>query len=275
MDWFRMYGEMPDDPKIGTLTDSQFRTWVELLCAACKAEDNGNTKLTEKTINWALRRDVLCDVTELSQRGLVTINSDGEYIIKAWSKRQYKTDSSAERTRKYREKKKEESSKQAAPKACDVTVTEARRHGDCIDTDTEQIQNKETTLSGKPDAVTHESQEAIEYLNRKTKRNFRCVKANTAPVSARIREGFTLDDVKAVIDRQVRLWLNDPKMNEYLRPATLFAAKNFASYAGQTHEPDNWWSEAGFSSRFEAENAGCNQFIYKQFQDGKRLEEFA
>ena len=38
---------------------------------------------------------------------------------------------------------------------------------------------------------------------------------------------------------------------------------------------NEWWEKAGFSSRFDAENAGCNQFIYQQFQNGKRMEAHA
>lgn len=274
MDWFRMYGDMPDDPKIGTLTDSQFRTWVELLCAACKAEDEGNTKLTAETINWSLRRDVSCDVTELSQRHLVTVNGDGEYVIKAWAKRQYKTDSSAERTRRYRERKKAKANDGAASQACDVTVTEAKRHSDCIDTDTDK--NKETTLSGKPDAEPADlmqAKEAIDYLNEKTNSGFQKVETNLRMVRARLAEGFSIEVVKSVIDRQVDRWGSDPKMAEYLRPKTLFAASNFASYAGQiTAKQSDWWTQAGFDSAFDAENHGCNANTAHQWRNRQRVE---
>lgn len=33
-----------------------------------------------------------------------------------------------------------------------------------------------------------------------------------------------------------------------------------------------WWQQAGFTSLYEAENAGCNQFIYRQFRDGQRVD---
>lgn len=284
MDWFRMYGDMPDDPKIGTLSDAEFRTWVELLCAACKANDSGNTGLTKDTVNWALRRDVTVTVTALSQRELVTKNEKGEYVIKAWEKRQYKKDSSAERTRKYRERKSSEANKEAGLERCDDHVTHGDGHSDTPRTDTDTEKNKEKTLSGKPDAVTGESKsepdpartnglQAIEYLNQKTGRRYRPVESNMRMVQARLREGYSLSDVKAVIDRQVGLWGEDKKMQEYLRPATLFAASKFASYAGQVSDPgEGWWSAAGFGSKFEAENAGCNKFICAQFRDGKRIE---
>ena len=41
-------------------------------------------------------------------------------------------------------------------------------------------------------------------------------------------DGFTLADFKAVIDKKVKDW-NGTKMQEYLRPETLFGAK-FESY---------------------------------------------
>lgn len=287
MDWFRMYGDMPDDPKIGTLSDAEFRTWVELLCAACKANDAGNTQLTKETVNWALRRDVTVTVTTLSQRELVTENENGEYIIKAWEKRQYKKDSSAERTRRYRERKNARANDNAGPHECDDDVTHGDCHRDTPRTDTDTDKNKEKTLSGKPDVVTmdHESVsdsmqmqaiQAIEYLNRKTGRRYRPVESNLRMVRARLNEGYSLVDVKAVIDRQIGLWGGDEKMQEYLRPATLFAASKFASYAGQVADPEQeWWRVSGFGSRFEAENAGCNQFIFSQFRDGKRTEAIA
>lgn len=43
----------------------------------------------------------------------------------------------------------------------------------------------------------------------------------------------------------------------------------------QMVDEGEWWIKAGFESRFDAENAGCNKFIYHQFHDGKRMEAHA
>ena len=106
MDWFRMYGDMPNDPKIGTLTDAQFRTWVELLCSACKAEKSGGTGLTMETVNWALRRNVTETLQKLIETNLLFIDEGGELVVTAWEKRQYARDSSTGRVKKFREKQK-------------------------------------------------------------------------------------------------------------------------------------------------------------------------
>jgi uncharacterized phage protein (TIGR02220 family) len=74
--------------------------------------------------------------------------------------------------------------------------------------------------------------EVLAYLNSKANRNFQAVPANTKLIAARLREGATVEQLKAVVDAKVRDWAHDPKMCEYLRPATLFNAEKFGQYVG-------------------------------------------
>ena len=108
MKWFRMYHEMIDDPKIGTLSDSQFRTWVEILCLACRAENEGNTNMTVSETEWQLRRNVSETFQELQDRGLVTLQKNGKgketICVTKWKKRQYLSDCSSDRVREYRKR---------------------------------------------------------------------------------------------------------------------------------------------------------------------------
>lgn len=73
----------------------------------------------------------------------------------------------------------------------------------------------------------------IDHLNEKSGSSFRHVDSNLKLVLARLKEGATIDECRQVIDRKCSDWLKDKKMQEYLRPATLFNATNFASYVGQ------------------------------------------
>ena len=134
MDWFRMYGDMPSDPKIGTLSDSEFRTWVELLCVACKAEKNGSTGLTAETVNWSLRRNVSETLQKLIDANLVRFNAEAELEISAWTKRKYSSDSSTHRVKKHREKHKNQDVTVEAPNG-----TLPKRSSNAL----EQIQNRE------------------------------------------------------------------------------------------------------------------------------------
>lgn len=59
-------------------------------------------------------------------------------------------------------------------------------------------------------------------------------------------------------------------------PATWLNAKGWEDEGlDEVESGCAWWQAAGFSSLYEAENAGCNQFIYQQFQDGKKVEAHA
>ena len=68
--------------------------------------------------------------------------------------------------------------------------------------------------------------EIIDFLNTMTGKRFNYLtKATQRHISARIKEGHSLADFKAVIEKKCNQWLGDPKMNEYLRPETLFGTK--------------------------------------------------
>lgn len=93
-----------------------------------------------------------------------------------------------------------------------------------------EIDNKNCRLSDKSSTVISE---IIDYLNQKTGKHFRKSIANTARnINARIKEGFTVDDFKSVIDKKVIEWGKDERMKQYLRPQTLFGTK-FESYLNQ------------------------------------------
>lgn len=82
------------------------------------------------------------------------------------------------------------------------------------------------STAGKPpyDAI-------IAYLNEKAGTGFKAsAKATQSLISGRWREGYTLEDFKAVIDARVSAWKNNPEMSEYLRPSTLFSASKFEGY---------------------------------------------
>ncbi|MGG3468996.1 conserved phage C-terminal domain-containing protein [Neobacillus pocheonensis] len=75
--------------------------------------------------------------------------------------------------------------------------------------------------------------EVIHYLNEKTKAEYKPGTNKTQElIRARVREGFTLEDFKKVIDLKTAEWLHDPRMCKFLRPATLFGTK-FESYLNQ------------------------------------------
>lgn len=68
--------------------------------------------------------------------------------------------------------------------------------------------------------------EIIDYLNSKCSKRYKhSNRIAREKIHARWNEGFRLEDFKLVIDVKAYDWLNDTKMNKYLRPDTLFGSK--------------------------------------------------
>lgn len=81
------------------------------------------------------------------------------------------------------------------------------------------------------------TEEIIGHLNQRAGTNYKASTANTRKlVKARLKEGFTVDEFKTVIDKKCADWLNNRDMAQYLRPETLFGPK-FESYLNAKSMP--------------------------------------
>lgn len=79
--------------------------------------------------------------------------------------------------------------------------------------------------------------EIVEYLNTKVGTSYKAsTKATQKHINARLKEGYTVDDFKKVIDRKTEEWQNT-EMSKYLRPDTLFGTK-FESYLNAPYKED-------------------------------------
>lgn len=88
----------------------------------------------------------------------------------------------------------------------------------------------------------------LRYLNEKTSSKFQETETNLKLISCRLKEaGVDVAGMKAMIDRQCKVWLHDPKMVDFLRPATLFGKEKFAGYYGQRDKPILTQAKNGFS----------------------------
>jgi uncharacterized phage protein (TIGR02220 family) len=128
----------------------------------------------------------------------------------------------AQRTAEWRARKKQAGSDVTGDvtPSRDVTVTSPSDH------------REEKRREEKKKDITRDACDVLDHLNSKAGRQFEATPSNTKLIIARMREGATVDRLKAVVDAKVSEWLNDPKMNQYLRPATLFNAEKFGQYSG-------------------------------------------
>lgn len=100
---------------------------------------------------------------------------------------------------------------------------------------TKQQQSNNTTKKKEKDNNNNIYSLVIDYLNRKASTNYRATTKNTQSfINARVREGYTVEDFKKVIDSKSKDWLNTD-FEKYLRPATLFGAK-FESYLNEANK---------------------------------------
>lgn len=86
---------------------------------------------------------------------------------------------------------------------------------------------------GEPDPnVAEAAEEIVAYLNAKLGTSYKPKSKGTLKhISARLRDGFTVDDFKTVIDKKTAAWMGTD-MAKYLRPETLFGGK-FEGYLNE------------------------------------------
>ena len=80
---------------------------------------------------------------------------------------------------------------------------------------------------------TEETNHIIDYLNKRTGKKYSVKTKKTAQLVHKLLDnGFTVEDFERVIDIKCKQWLNNEKMNQYLRPRTLFSEK-FEDYLNE------------------------------------------
>lgn len=127
-------------------------------------------------------------------------------------------------------------------------------------TDTVIDNNNSNNNSNNKDIDKENIKIIIDYFNQVvgTKYTYRN-KANNEHITARLKDGFSIEDLKLVIDDRAKRWKTDPKMKDYLRPTTLFAPSHFENYLnaammgnGSAKPKSNW---DGLAARLDKETA--------------------
>ena len=128
-------------------------------------------------------------------------------------------------------------------KTNEMMVTNAYVIGNSKDSNSNALEGKEVTnryLIGNSNTKNKEKNnniysEVIKYLNEKANTNYRPSTKNTQSfISARLKEGFTVEDFKKVIDVKAKSWIGTD-FEKYLRPATLFGTK-FENYLNEANK---------------------------------------
>lgn len=93
----------------------------------------------------------------------------------------------------------------------------------------EKEKSKTSTSSGD---LTIKAKLVLDALNQKTGKAFKYTDSNLRLIEARLKE-YSVEDCLKVIGIKCSQWKNDPQMNKYLRPETLFNATKFGGYLNE------------------------------------------
>ena len=97
----------------------------------------------------------------------------------------------------------------------------------------QESNNQYNNQKTKPLSSKHDSARVLlTFLNEMTGRHYRETKGNIKFIADRLKD-YSEQELRTMVARKTRDWKNDPDMNKYLRPATLFNATKCDQYIGE------------------------------------------
>lgn len=239
--WIKITTDIFDDEKImliESLPDAYavITVWFKLLCLAGKQNNSGvfmmgQIAYTDQMLATIFRMKeatVTMALQTFKQFGMIEI-IDGVITIPNWDKHQTLDayEKKKERDKLYQQERRERQ-KLLVQKSSDIS-------SDSLPTNRLTVEKKSLPVaSSEEDREKEEDKKTyiyiVDYLNQKAGTKYKASSKKTQTcIHARLAEGFTIDDFKVVIDKKCADWLGDAKMEQYLRPETLFGTK-FESY---------------------------------------------
>lgn len=234
--WIKITTDIFDDEKIlliESLPDAYaiIVVWFKLLCLAGKQNNSGvfmmNNQIayTDKMLATIFRMKettVQLALQTFQQFGMVEI-IDGVITIPNWGKHQNldQLENKKEYMRNYMQEYRAKQKLLAGKTDC---KTNSKTNVSEADKDKELEEEKEEE---KKIYIA-----VVSYLNEKAGTKYKTSSSKTRTlINARIREGYTMEDFKTVIDNKCADWLNTDYA-KFLRPETLFSPK-FEGYLNQ------------------------------------------
>ena len=261
--WVKITTDMFDNRKIKHLRklpdgNNIVLIWVMLLTMAGRCNAGGMIFLTE---NIPYTTKMLADelgfeenTVKLALRSLEQFNmittQHGHFAISGWNEYQNieGMDKIREqnRLRKAAQRARQREALPLPEPSCDSHVTVTQSHATDKDKEEDIEEEKEIKLYTP----------VISYLNERAGTKYKTSSAKSREkIDARVRDGFTLEDFKTVIDKKCADWLHDTKMCKFLRPETLFGPK-FESYLNEINGKEGYHGKHQNDIRTMAEKVG-------------------
>lgn len=128
--------------------------------------------------------------------------------------------------------------KAAAQRRYASTLQKASDSASQREEESKEEKSKAEEREGKEDdSLSSQRKQVIDHLNKVTGASYRhSSNATKRHLDARLREGFTVEQLITVIDTKAGQWLHDQKMRSFLRPQTLFGSK-CEGYLAEASQP--------------------------------------
>lgn len=123
--WFRMYTEFANDPKVQIMPEHMQRRLLMLFCSKC-ANVTVASRERETAFHWRISDIELSETKTLFiEQGFI----DEDWNVMNWDRRQFISDSSSERTKRYRERARTSQERHSSGDVtkCDAIDTEQNR----------------------------------------------------------------------------------------------------------------------------------------------------
>lgn len=150
-------------------------------------------------------------------------DSQAQRAKEGWEKRKAEADNLAKATHE----------PETSPDDASISISNS------INKSSSKTNSKKNTADGL-DLFFSDRVEIVKELNELTGRSFEPhAEYFKKDVDARLKEGFSVDDHRMVIQVKVLAWGKNPDMKQNLRPQTLFCKKHFAEYLREAKDHIN------------------------------------
>lgn len=252
--WIKLKTTMFDDEKIRLIqslpeSDAIIVIWVRLLVLAGKTNDDGliyiqrNMPYTDEMLASLFNKNVnviRLGLQTLEKFGMIDLGDDGLIYIQNWDKHQNVEGmekiriQNAQRSKKYREKKKQAALEQKEPErhvTHNVTVTS--RHA----TDTEEDTDKETDTEQNKSKTTEQEQliaNAIQNVSGMSVSSFSSI---ASQLIAEALSKYSMSDIEQMFSYKWHDWDGWHKREERFVVETLLSADNLDKYMSEMRQP--------------------------------------
>ena len=245
--------------------------YLKMLCRSLK--DNG--KLYYDGLDNDFVSELAMDIDEDTENVQITVNylirtglleqiDEDEYTLKDAESNTGTETAVAARVRKHRERQK--------ALQCNTDVTAVKQLGNVKiekEIEKENKSKKDKTYSPSLPSV---AEDIVTFLNSVTGSSYRSTTSKTRKlIAARLAEGFTADDFKAVISKKAKEWQNTD-MAQYLRPETLFGTK-FEGYLNQPEVRNNMRSPISRAEQERQEGIAAVNRLIAEYEEEERQNE--